>query len=61
MPKFIFQFDAVLRHRKTIEEQQRFDLAKTAGLVRDYASGLTVEAYFARKVDGKVRFERVEV
>ena len=46
---------------KTIEEQQRLDLAKTAALVRGYASGLTVDAYFARKVDGKVRFERVEV
>ena len=46
---------------KTIEEQQRVDLAKTAQAVRGYATGLTVEAYFARRVDGKVRFERVEV
>ena len=46
---------------KTIEEQQRVNLAKTAAAVRGYATGLTVEAYFARKVDGKVRFERVEV
>ena len=46
---------------KTTEEQQRVDMVKSAELVRGYAEGLTVEAYFARKVDGKVRFERVEV
>ncbi len=46
---------------KTVEEQQRLDMVKSAQLVRTYAPGLTVEAYFARKVDGRVRFERVEV
>jgi hypothetical protein len=35
-------------------------MSKSAELVRTYGQGLTVEAYFARKVDGKVRFERVE-
>ena len=46
---------------KTVEEQQRADMAKSAQLVRTFAPDLTVEAYFARKVDGRVRFERVEV
>ena len=46
---------------KTVEEQQRADMAKSAELVRAYGEGLAVEAYFARKVDGNVRFERVEV
>ena len=45
----------------TIEQQQRLDLAKSARLVREFAADLTVEAYFARRVGGKVRFERVEV
>ncbi len=44
---------------KTVEEQQRLDMAKSAETIRGYAEGLTVESYFARKVDGKVRFERV--
>jgi hypothetical protein len=46
---------------KTVEEQQRIDLARSAELVRTYAEGLTVDAYFARRVEGKVRFERVDV
>ena len=46
---------------KTIEEQQRLDMAKSAQIIRAYGNGVTVEAFFARKVDGKVRFERVEV
>jgi hypothetical protein len=46
---------------KTIEEQQRIDMAKSAQIVRAYGNGVTVESFFARKVDGKVRFERVDV
>lgn len=45
----------------TVEEQQRADMAKVAQVVRGYGEGLMVEAYFARKVEGYVRFERVEV
>ena len=46
---------------KTIEQQQRLDMAKSALIVRAYGNGVTVDAYFARKVDGNVRFERVDV
>jgi hypothetical protein len=45
----------------TVEQQQRIDMAKAAQVIRGYGDGLSVEAYFARKVDGKVRFERVDV
>ena len=38
---------------KTIEEQQRRDMAKSAELVRTYGEGLTVEAYFAPRLTGK--------
>ena len=31
MPKFVFQFDAVLRHRKTLEEQRQRELAVAQG------------------------------
>ncbi len=46
---------------KTTEEQQRADMARAADVVRGCGDGLLVEAHFARKVDGRVRFERVEV
>lgn len=46
---------------KTVEEQQREDLRKVANVVRGYAEGLAVDAFFARKVEGRVRFERVDV
>jgi len=46
---------------KTVEEQQRADMSKVAEIVRAYREGLAVEAYFARRVEGHVRFERVEV
>lgn len=44
-----------------LESQQREDLEAAAGRVRAFASGLFVEAFFARKQgDGTVRFESLE-
>jgi hypothetical protein len=44
--------------QKTIEEQQREDLRKAASEIQSRNPGVTVEYYFARRVDGKVAFER---
>jgi hypothetical protein len=44
----------------TVEQQQFADLRKVARTVKAYADGVAVDAFFARKVDGRVRFERVE-
>ena len=47
--------------RQPLEELQAADLAAVAGLLRDYNRGLEIDAYFARKVGGLVRFEPVAV
>jgi len=47
--------------RQPLEEIQSADLAAVAALLRDYNRGLKIDAYFARKVDGLVRFEPVAV
>lgn len=44
-----------------LEELQAADLATVAALLRDYNRSLEVDAYFARKVEGLVRFEPVAV
>ena len=44
---------------RTLEEQQFEDLSKAARRIRDFGPHLDVEAYFARKVDGLVRFDVV--
>lgn len=49
-----------LRH-KTLEEQQMADLKKAAERIRGYGPGVEVKAYFARKAQGKIVFEPVEV
>jgi hypothetical protein len=43
---------------KTVEQQQAEDLIKAAELIRSWNLGVEVDAYFARRVDGKVAFER---
>src|SRR4051812_47464075 len=43
----------------TLEQQQAADLSLAAGRIRSYARGLEVEAYIARRVEGRVRFDRV--
>ncbi len=44
-----------------LEEMQFADLAKVAGVMRDWHRELEVDAYFARRVEQRVRFEKVEV
>jgi len=44
-----------------LEELQAADLAIVANLLRDYNRKLEVDAYFARKVEGRVRFEPIAV
>jgi hypothetical protein len=46
---------------KSLEDQQFEDLAKAAKRISEYVRGLEVEAYFARKVEGFVRFDVVPV
>jgi hypothetical protein len=43
---------------RSAEEQQGIDLEKAAERIRMWKTGLEVEAYFARRVDGRVVFER---
>jgi hypothetical protein len=45
----------------TLEAMQAADLAAVASLLRDFRRGLEVDAYFARRVEGQVRFEAVMV
>ncbi len=47
--------------RQPLEELQAADLTTVAALLRNYNRAIEVDAYFARKVDGKVRFEPVAV
>src|SRR5437868_13233027 len=47
--------------RQPLEELQAADLAAVAALLRDYNRGLEIDAYFARKVEGLVRFEPIAV
>jgi hypothetical protein len=44
-----------------LEQQQAEDLQKAAHQIRSHHPRVEVEAYFARKVEGKVRFEKWEV
>jgi hypothetical protein len=44
-----------------LEDMQFADLTKVAGAMRDWHRELVVDAYFARRVEERVRFERVEV
>jgi hypothetical protein len=43
----------------SLEAQQRHDLAETAARIREWGLSCAIEAYFARKADGTVRFEPV--
>jgi hypothetical protein len=43
----------------SLESQQAADLARAAEKVREYARGLTVDAYIARRVGGRVRFDPI--
>jgi hypothetical protein len=47
--------------RQPLEELQAADLAAVAALLRDYNRRLEIDAFFARKVEGLVRFEPVAV
>jgi hypothetical protein len=47
--------------QKPLEEIQFGDLAAVAGLLRDFRRDLVVDGYFARRVEGGVRFEGVPV
>lgn len=47
--------------RQPLEELQAADLAAVAALLRDYNRGLEIDAYFARKVEGLVRFEPLAI
>ena len=44
-----------------LEALQFTDLAMVAGVMREWHRELEVDAYFARRVEERVRFERVEV
>jgi hypothetical protein len=43
------------------EQQQAIDLKKAADLIRSHHPTVVVEGYFARRVDGKVQFEKWNV
>jgi hypothetical protein len=43
---------------KSVEQQQAEDLEKAAEQIRSRSPGVVVEAYFARRVEGRVAFER---
>jgi hypothetical protein len=43
---------------RTTEQQQAADLAKASMVIRTFAPQVEVDAYFARKVAGRVAFER---
>jgi hypothetical protein len=47
--------------KQPLEQLQAADLTAVAALLRDYNRQLEVDAYFARKVEGLVRFEPVAV
>jgi hypothetical protein len=47
--------------KQPLEVLQARDLATAADLLHAYNSQLKLEAYFARRVDGKVRFEPIAV
>lgn len=49
-----------LKERR-LELVQRADLVRAAAVVRNVTAVDAVEGYFARHVDGRIRFERVEV
>src|SRR4051812_38220787 len=42
----------------TVEQQQAEDLRKAAELIRSWNFGVEADCYFARRVDGRVAFER---
>ena len=43
---------------RTPEQQQAADFSKAAMLIRTFAPSVDIDAYFARKVDGRVAFEQ---
>ena len=43
---------------RTLEEQQANDLDAAASVIRMHHAGVEIETYFARKVEGRVEFER---
>lgn len=45
----------------TLEQQQAHDLQKAAEFIRSNHPKMAVDAYFARKVEGNVRFEKWDV
>lgn len=44
-----------------LEQQQQMDLKKAADYIRSHHPKVDVQAYFAKRVDGKVRFEKWDV
>jgi hypothetical protein len=44
-----------------LEDQQQQDLQKAADMIRSHHPRVEVQAFFARKVEGKVRFEKWDV
>jgi hypothetical protein len=46
---------------RTMKEQQAVDVEKAAAAIRSVNSGVEVEAFFARRGDGRVAFERWDV
>ena len=45
--------------QRPLEEIQSADLATVAALLRDYRKDLAIDAFFARKIDNRVRFDPV--
>lgn len=45
----------------SLELQQSADLARATARIREYASGLEVDAYIAKRINGRVRFDEVPV
>lgn len=54
-------YNNVRLRNATLEEQQFKDLAIAAERILNFSAGVKVEAYFARKQEGFVRFEPVPV
>jgi hypothetical protein len=43
---------------KSVEQQQADDLERAAELIRSRSPGVIVESYFARRMEGRIAFER---
>src|SRR5688572_14532526 len=59
MPQFVFQFDAVLRHRKTLEEQRQRELALAQGDMAKLEAELREIDQSTRGVSTDVRDNRL--